>query len=144
MEQLELSGFVEEQVQEATKTFKATEDGVSVAVALSEQETLTWRVPFLEAACSSSFMLPVSKLREALRAEPTIKSAITHVGATELLTGPALELLYEQFDALRTVLGAEVSDLLVPSSVWLAYLLERSEVQVHVEPPKDEREKASG
>jgi hypothetical protein len=145
MGQLELSGLVEERVQETTKTFKVTDDGASVLTGLGEQETLTWRVPFLEAACSSSFMLPVSKLREAIRTEPTIRSAISHVSATELLAGPALELLYEQFDALRKVLGSDVSDLLVPSSVWLAYLLEKSQAQAKdLDPPRDSPEEVSG
>src|SRR6266850_770358 len=127
MDDLEASGLVEAgSLSDETMTFKTTSDGEMVLNGLVDQETLMWRIPLLEASCSSSFMLPIAGLREALRAEPTIKNASGHAGPQELLAGPALELLYEQFDALRQLLGDQVTDLLVPASVWLAYLLEQS------------------
>jgi hypothetical protein len=126
LDELQTSGFLQIEADESTTTFKCTDDGSAICSALDELEGSKWRRPFLEAACSSSLTLPIATIREALRSEPSIKSAAGHIGPQALLSGPPLELLYEQFAALQAVLGDEATDLLVPSSVWLAYLLEES------------------
>jgi hypothetical protein len=80
------------------------------------------RQPFLEAACSSVLAMPVGRIRAALSQEPTAQSASYRRTAGTLLAGPATELLYKQFSALSEAIGVQVSDLFVPSVVWLTYL----------------------
>jgi hypothetical protein len=126
LEELTFSSQLRIESQDAVAPMACTEEGKALAAALDELELCRARRPFLEAACSSAGALPVSAIRQAIRSEPTLKSATGHAGPQELLAGPSLELLYEQFGALRAVLGDAVSDLLVPSSVWLSYLIETS------------------
>jgi hypothetical protein len=126
LKDLELSGKLRVEAQDAVAPMLCTDEGKALSKALDELELCGARRPYLEAACSSAAAFPVSVIRQAIRSEPTFKSASGHAGPQELLVGPSLELLYEQFGALRGVLGDEVSDLLVPSSVWLSYLIEKS------------------
>jgi hypothetical protein len=124
LKELEMSGQLRVAVQDAVTPMVCTDEGKALAKALDELELCRSRQPYLEAACSSASAFPVAAIRQAIRSEPTLKSASGHAGPQELLAGPSLELLYEQFGALREVLGDTPSDLLVPSSVWLSYLIE--------------------
>jgi hypothetical protein len=124
--ELELLGQLRIEAQDAVAPMVCTCEGKKLVEVLDGLELCRSRRPFLEAACSSAAALPVMAIRQAIRSEPTLKSASAHPGPQELLAGPSLELLYEQFEALRDVLGDAPSDLLVPSSVWLSYLIEKS------------------
>jgi hypothetical protein len=128
LKELELSGQLRVRVvaQDAITLVVCTEDGKVLANMLDELELCRFRRPYLEAACSSASAFSVAAIRQAIRFEPTLKSANGHAGPQELLSGPSLELLYEQFGALREVLGDAPADLLVPSSMWLAYLIEKN------------------
>ncbi len=126
LKELELSGQLRVVAQDAVTPVICTEEGKALAKMLDELELCRSRRPYLEAACSSASAFPVAAIRQAIRSEPTLKSASGHAGPQDLLSGPSLELLYEQFGALRDVLGDNSSDLLVPSSVWLSYLIEKS------------------
>ncbi len=123
--ELRLGGQVDAHVKDTVTTLICTDEGQALAAALDDLALAEERRPFLDAACSSALALPVAAIRQAIRMEPTFKSAAGHAGPQELLAGPPLELLYEQFRALREVLGENASDLLVPSSVWLSYLIEK-------------------
>jgi hypothetical protein len=125
LKELQLGGHIEKHLNDAIATLICTNEGSALLDSLDEFELSRDRLEFLNAACSSAFTLPVSAIRQAIRMEPTFKSAAGHLGPQELLTGPSLELLYEQFGAIREVLGLNTSDLLVPSSVWLSYLMEK-------------------
>jgi hypothetical protein len=124
--ELALSGQVRIEAQEAVAPMLCTDEGKVLAKDLDELELCRTRRLYLEAACTSAAAFPVAAIRRAIRSEPTLKSARGHAGPQELLTGPSLELLYKQFGAIRDVLGDTPSDLLVPSSVWLSYLIEKS------------------
>jgi hypothetical protein len=125
VKELELSGRLRIEAQDAVAPMVCTEEGKALVEALDEINLCRSRRPFLEAACSSAAAFPVAAIRQAIRFEPTLRNANGHIGPQELLAGPSLELLYEQFGALRGVLGDATSDLLVPSSVWLSYLIEK-------------------
>lgn len=126
LNELQVMGHLRVLGQDAINPLSCSDEGISLVDMLDSLEVTQWRKPYLEASCSSAAAFPVFTIRQAIRSEPTLKSASRHVGAQELLSGPSLELLYEQFEALRAVLGEESRDLFVPSSVWLSYLIEKS------------------
>jgi hypothetical protein len=100
-----------------------TKEGQIEYNALLEVSSNKQRDVFIEAACSSILTLPIGVIRTALCNEPELKSALLRTGTKRLLDGPGLNTLYDQFAALSNVIGVEVNDLLVPSTVWINYLL---------------------
>jgi hypothetical protein len=82
------------------------------------------RNDYLNGACASILAFSVGIVREALSQEPELNRAKTLASTRELLDGPGLQLLYEQFDALSTALGSEFRDLRVPSVAWLTALVQ--------------------
>jgi hypothetical protein len=90
---------------------------------LNALQTVALRKPFLAAACESLLSFPVGLVRSAMSMEPGLRPVISVGGIRPLLAMTSLEQLHEHFDALSSVLGV-TSDLLVPSTVWLTYLLD--------------------
>jgi hypothetical protein len=88
------------------------------------------RKPYLSAACASLLAFPVGMVRNAMSMEPGLRPVINVGGIRPLLATASLEQLHEHFDALFNVLGKS-SDLLVPSTVWLTYLMELSRKRDH-------------
>ena len=125
LKEFKLSGQLQVVAQDEVAPVVCAEEGKALGEALDDLQTCCTRRPYLEAACASVSAFPVAAIRRAIRSEPTLKSASAHAGPQELLSGPSLELLYEQFGALRQALGDAPTDLLVPSSVWLSYLIEK-------------------
>ena len=80
------------------------------------------REAFLDGACSSLLTLPVGVIRDALYQDSNIKNAIELSQSHKLLTETGLESLYEQFAVLSSTIGIEIDDLMVPATIWLAYL----------------------
>ena len=89
------------------------------------------RGPFIDGACSSLLALPVGSIRHAIYQQPYIKGAITLSQSRSLLTDAdaGLDALYEQFSALSKAISINVEDLMVPSVVWITYLLEIQNTQ---------------
>jgi hypothetical protein len=81
-----------------------------------------WRSEFLEGACASVLAMPIGSIRDALHQEPSLRRANVHKQPRVLLGGDEDAALYEQFGALKDVIGVKVTDLMVPSVVWLTYL----------------------
>src|SRR5579862_9147773 len=88
------------------------------------------RKAYLSAACASLLSFPVGMVRNAMSMEPGLRPVFSVGGMRPLLALASLEQLHEHFDALFNVLG-KTSDLLVPSAVWLTYLLESSRKHDH-------------
>lgn len=78
----------------------------------------------LNGACASILAFSVGIVREALSQEPELNRAKALASTRELLDGPGLQLLYEQFDALTVALGSELRDLRLPSVAWLTALIQ--------------------
>ena len=93
-------------------------------VALANVSFCSWRSVYLEASCCSTLTAPVGTLRYALSQEPNLKPASRLRASRRLLDESGLALLYEQFAALQQAIGRDTHDLLVPATVWLAYLSE--------------------
>jgi hypothetical protein len=67
--------------------------------------------------------MPVGSIREGLTNEPTL-NRVNALGTTrQLLDGPGLEGIYQQFTVLSQAVGVDAQDLMVPAVVWITYLL---------------------
>jgi hypothetical protein len=104
-----------------------THRGASELEILTALDQNARRTQYLEGASSSLLALPVGMIREAILFEPTLRPAGRLDTTRLLLTGVALDLLYDQFDLLNQAVGLANADLLVPSTVWLTYLAQSSE-----------------
>jgi hypothetical protein len=62
--------------------------------------------------------------------EPGLRPVLDVGGTRPLLANVSLDQLHQHFEALLSVLG-QTSDLLVPSTVWLTYLLELARKRDH-------------
>ena len=76
---------------------------------------------YLEAACATALMVPVSMAREAVGSDSRIKSSITLQTTRALLTSDWYADIHSQFDALRSAVGDASIDLLAPAVVWVRY-----------------------
>ena len=106
-------------------TLVATPEGAQELQSLGELRQFESRKPCLSAACDSLLAFPVGMVRNAMSMEPGLRPAVRGGAARPLLDQASQDQLYEHFDALYKVLGRR-RDLLVPSTVWLSYLLEKS------------------
>lgn len=99
-----------------------TEKGITEYSELLKMTTFSERDPYLEGACSCVLAIPVGMIRNGLLNEPEISNAIALSQKRLLLTTDGLDMLYEQFDTLSSVVGVDVDDLMIPSVVWVTYL----------------------
>lgn len=106
-----------------------TDSGKELGNFLNTTTEHSWRAEFLEGACASVLAMPVGSIREALHHEPSLRRAKVHKQPRVLLAGEDTAL-YEQFGALNDVVGAKVTDLMVPSVVWLSYLAEMRRLEM--------------
>lgn len=89
------------------------------------------REQYHEAACASLNALPIGAIRDAFKQEPQLMASARLESRRELLTGGAVEALYEQFAAVNEALGFTPHDLMIPSITWLSALatLENEKVE---------------
>jgi hypothetical protein len=83
----------------------------------------TKREEFIAGACSSVLALPVPLVRAAMHHEPALRRVTALAAARPLLERVDVEALYEQFQALASVVGTEIRDIMVPAVAWLTYLV---------------------
>jgi len=121
-------------IMEIGAVYRLSSQGRVLQEQLRSQQQFGWRMPFLEAASSTALALPVGLIREALHGEPNLRAASAFDRTAALLQEYTLHELYDQFAALSEAIGIEVSDLLVPSTVWLSYLLEVERRRPNLEP----------
>jgi hypothetical protein len=119
--ELEVAGLIVGKAE----TLTITPEGNRELEFLSTLQQFGPRKSYLTAALESLLSFPVGMVRNALSMEPGLRPALRLGGKRALLEETALGQLHEHFEALYSVLG-ETHDLLVPSSVWLTYLLELS------------------
>jgi hypothetical protein len=103
------------------RRYRTTETGEALLKTLSDMKHLRQRCRYVGAATGSASIVPPSLIADALDNEPTVQRAFVREKGGELLEGPALQLLHEQFVGLAAVLGKESENLLVPSVLWLSY-----------------------
>lgn len=86
--------------------------------------SLSSRITYLDAACSSLSLLPIGSIKEAINNEPVLKSARLSIARKNLLedSSPATVALHSQFRSLKIALEDKYSDLIVPAVVWIEAL----------------------
>lgn len=87
--------------------------------------SLARRERYLEAACSSSTLLPLPSVADAVSLEPQLRRALESPSTRELFKPVGRELVGRQFRAVSAELrqrSPETGDLLVATTVWLTYL----------------------
>ena len=109
-------------IDSRTELLRLTHRGFAFIEFLDAGEEHRWRSPYLEGACASALAMPIGSIRSALREEPSLRRASVHHQPRPLLDSDHDDALYEQFGAVSQVVGSDVTDLMVPSVVWLSYL----------------------
>lgn len=87
--------------------------------------SLAQRERYLEASCSATKLLPLPSIADALSFEPQLSRALEAPATRELFKPAGQALLDVHFRALADALrerSPDTSDLLVATTVWLAYL----------------------
>lgn len=105
--------------------YKVTQKGKDKNKILSDLPRFEERSKYLENACGSLLVLPIGNIRSSIAHEPVIKST-TEASVRSLIGGDegVIDLLYDQFEVLKTALNMESLDLFVPAVTWLKYLQE--------------------
>lgn len=90
------------------------------------------RRPWLRAATECALALPMGSIRHAVSRSPGVSSSFL-LGQRARLLEPADEtLLYEEYEIVNSVLGAEAQDVLSPAVIWLsARILRKEDANVH-------------
>ena len=82
---------------------------------------------WLRAATQCALALPVGSIRNAIGQSPGLAASIRLGQRRLLLQADDIELLYEEYRIVSSVLGADVKDLLSPAVVWLSARILRTE-----------------
>ena len=82
---------------------------------------------WLRAATQSALALPVGSIRHAIGQSPGLAASIRLGQRRHLLQADDIDLLYEEYRIVRSVLGADVKDLLSPAVIWLSARILRTE-----------------
>ncbi len=83
--------------------------------------TFIEREEFLNAACTTSILVPYSQTLRALLNDPEIKKV------EELQNDSWLELMniYPKFKEISEAVGVHTEDLIIPAVTWINYLIEK-------------------
>ncbi len=85
------------------------------------------RRPWIRAATECALALPMGSIRHAVSRSPGV-SAPFFLGQRGRLLEPAdTKLLYDEYEVVSSVLGAEAHDLLSPAVIWLSARILRKE-----------------
>lgn len=82
---------------------------------------------WLRAATQCALALPVGSIRHAIGQTPGLAASIRLGQRRLLLQADDIDLLYEEYRVVSSVLGADVKDLLSPAVVWLSARILRTE-----------------
>jgi hypothetical protein len=93
---------------------------------LETLDSCGWHKYYIEAAVSSLLSLPPGLVKSAVSQEPNLRPVTRMRSPRKLLEGAGLDLLYEQFESLNSVLHFKAQDLIVPATVWLTFLARKA------------------
>jgi len=85
------------------------------------------RRQWLRAATQCALALPVGSIRHAIGQTPGVASSVRLGQRRHLLQADDIDLLYEEYRIVSSVLGADVKDLLSPAVIWLSARILRTE-----------------
>lgn len=75
---------------------------------------------WLRAATQCALALPVGSIRHAISQTPGIAASVRLGQRRYLLQPDDIDLLYEEYKIVSSVLGSDVKDLLSPAVIWLS------------------------
>ena len=87
------------------------------------------RRPLLRTATECALALPVSSIRYAIGRSPGVSSALDLGQRRKLLDPDDIELIYEEYKIVSSVLGESAGDMLSPSVIWLSARILRDQDQ---------------
>lgn len=82
---------------------------------------------WLRAATQCALALPVGSIRHAIGQTPGLAASVRLGQRRHLLEADDIDLLYEEYRIVSSVLGADVKDLLSPAVIWLSARILRTE-----------------
>lgn len=85
-----------------------------------------WRHKYLVASVDAALRLPLPIIINSINNEPMIKNTKKSNSKEILGIGINLEFLYEDFSAIKQVLGNKIDDVWMAAILWLNYLSEES------------------
>lgn len=110
---------------EAGETVSLSDRGRGLLERTRELPSLARRQRCLEPACSVTLTMPLPAVSDALTHEPQLRAAVTLQQTRPLLDETGLGIVRPQIEGVRLALAdihASTEDLLVPASVWIAFL----------------------
>ncbi|MEF8758746.1 MAG: hypothetical protein V5B36_03180 [Candidatus Accumulibacter sp. UW25] len=91
------------------------------------------RRPWLRAATECALAYPVGSIRYAIGRTPGVASSIRLGQRRTLLDVDDINLLYDEYQIVRSVLGTNAQDHLSPAVVWLsARILQKEDAQIGI------------
>lgn len=111
-------GLIDQNVQNVSLTEAGTEEHRL----LSELSQNHERDIYIEGACAASLAVPVGTIRRNIASVAPIEGALALSQSRLLLTPSDLEDTCEQFGQLSSIIGVEITDLMIPAIFWLSYL----------------------
>lgn len=89
------------------------------------------RRPWLRAATECALALPIGSIRQAVSRSPGVASSFLLGQRARLLEPSDATLLYQEYEIVNSVLGANTPDMLSPAVIWLsARILRKEDVDV--------------
>lgn len=85
------------------------------------------RRQWLRAATQCALALPVGSIRHAISQTPGLATSVRLGQRRLLLQADDIDLIYEEYGVVSSVLGANVKDLLSPAVIWLSARILRQE-----------------
>jgi hypothetical protein len=86
---------------------------------------------WLRAATQCALALPVGSIRHAISKTPGLASSAKLGQRRHLLQEDDIDLLYEEYKIVNSVLGDDAKDLLSPAVIWLSARVLRTEETTH-------------
>ena len=96
------------------------------AALLSRMRTLGQREELVRAATACALAFPIGAIRYAINQSPGMALPVSLGQRGTLMQADDVALLYEEYRAVRQVLGPDVDDLLSPAVLWLSARILRS------------------
>ena len=113
-------------VAESVEHMSITDRGRQELQNLSAFAAIADRTEYLEAACSTTLVLPSGVLRGAIAADADITAARTMNSSREMFTEEALTQMRGDFFTMKESLGTLRDDLLAAAAVWATYMSEQT------------------
>ncbi|SDD60142.1 hypothetical protein SAMN05421720_1014 [Rhodospira trueperi] len=82
---------------------------------------------WLRAATQCALALPVGSIRHAISQTPGLAASVRLGQRRHLLQANDIDLLYQEYRIVSSVLGSDVKDLLSPAVIWLSARILRTE-----------------